>query len=560
MEKNIDMKLYKEYLKGNKEAFEVLYNKYKMKIQYFIFNIIKEEQKSEDIAQEVFLNIIQHEVKEEYSFKYHIFMLAKSKALNYINIQKRRNEIDEKYIFEQNEKITCDALEIITKEENKKELLEAINMLDERYKNVMYLAKIEELPYKEISEILEESVQNIKNLIHRGKKELRKILIKKGFKEMNKVSKVIILIICISCALSGIAYAAVQIYKNLKGQASLTPVYTKELTNTDRNSIWVGTFNLVWNELMEQIIHGEVQYIDGNTELVNELNKKSFTKESLSEADYYIKVDKTAPELKKQILKDIKNKFNIDNSALLDNLDFNPTSPKDFTIYSMLNKEFEFENPFDKLESGKFGKSEELVKFFGINNDTSEYVNISVDILFYNNENDFAIKLNTKQREEIILYRTNESKAFNKYYEEIQVKANNYKGRTSFEANDEVRIPYININTEIKYNELCNKEIKGHKGLILKEAAQNVRFNLHEKGGNVISEAVVMGAYNSISMDEPAIHFYFDDTFILFMKEKGKDKPYLSLKVDDTEILKKEEQESLSSELNHTEIVKIEEK
>ena len=259
MEKNIDMKLYKEYLDGNKEAFDVLYNKYKKKIQYFIFNIIKEEQKSEDIAQEVFLNIIQHEVKEEYSFKYHIFMLAKSKALNYINIQKRRNEIDEKYIFEQNEKISCDTLEIITLEENKKELLEAINMLDERYKNAMYLAKIEELSYREISEILEESVQNIKNLIHRGKKEIRKILIKKGFNEMNKVSKVLILIICISCALSGITYGAVQIYKNLKGQATLTPVYTQQLSNTDYNSIWVGTFNLVWNELMEQIILTKMQ-------------------------------------------------------------------------------------------------------------------------------------------------------------------------------------------------------------------------------------------------------------------------------------------------------------
>ena len=541
MEKDIDIKLYKEYLKGNKEAFETLYNKYKTKIQYFIFNIIKDQQKSEDITQEVFLNIIQHEIKEGYSFKYHIYMLAKSKALNYINIQKRRNEIDEKYIFKESDKTEKDVLEIITKEENKKELLEAINMLDVKYKNAIYLSKIEGLSYTEISEILEESVQNIKNLVHRGKKELRKILIKKGFKNMNKVSKVLILIICISCALSGIAYAAVQIYKNLKGQASLTPVYTQELSNTDYNSIWVGTFNLVWNELMEQVIHGEVEFVEGNTELTNELNKKSFTKENLSEKDYYIKFDKTRPELKTQILKDIKNKFNIDKSTLLDNLDFNPTHPKDFTIYSMLNKEFEFENPFDELKSGKFAESEETVKFFGINSETSEYVNISVDILFYNNENDFAIKLNTKQREEIILYRTNENKSFNKYYEEIEEKIRNYKGRSSFGANDELRIPYISIDTEIKYDELCNKEIKGTEGLRLKEAVQNVKFNLHEKGGNVISEAVVMGAYNSISMDEPAINFYFDDTFILFMKERGKNKPYLSLKVDNTEILKTEE-------------------
>ena len=64
-------------------------------------------------------------------------------------------------------------------------------MLDDRYKNALYLVKIEELTYQETAEILGESIQNVKNLIHRGKKELRKNLIKKGFDEMNKVAKVV---------------------------------------------------------------------------------------------------------------------------------------------------------------------------------------------------------------------------------------------------------------------------------------------------------------------------------------------------------------------------------
>ena len=36
MEKDLDTKLYNEYLNGEKEAFELLYNKYKNKIQYFM--------------------------------------------------------------------------------------------------------------------------------------------------------------------------------------------------------------------------------------------------------------------------------------------------------------------------------------------------------------------------------------------------------------------------------------------------------------------------------------------------------------------------------------------
>ena len=67
MEKDLDMKLYIEYLNGEKIALELLYDKYKTKLEYFIFNIVKDIEKSEDIAQEVFLEIIQKQIKEEYT-------------------------------------------------------------------------------------------------------------------------------------------------------------------------------------------------------------------------------------------------------------------------------------------------------------------------------------------------------------------------------------------------------------------------------------------------------------------------------------------------------------
>ena len=93
MEKDLDKKLYNDYLNGEKEAFEILYNKYKNKIEYFIYNIVKDYQKAEDIAQETFIYVIQHQMRENSSFKYYIYLVARSKALNYINVEKRRNEI-----------------------------------------------------------------------------------------------------------------------------------------------------------------------------------------------------------------------------------------------------------------------------------------------------------------------------------------------------------------------------------------------------------------------------------------------------------------------------------
>ena len=152
--KDLDLELYNKYMNGEKDAFETLYNKYKNKIQYFIFNIVKNYEKAEDITQEVFIYILQNKVRENCSFKYYIYLVARSRAYNYINQEKRRTEINEKYSLLDSEEIQKDVSDFIEKQEREKELTEAINMLDDKYKNARYLTKIEGLSYKETAEIL----------------------------------------------------------------------------------------------------------------------------------------------------------------------------------------------------------------------------------------------------------------------------------------------------------------------------------------------------------------------------------------------------------------------
>ena len=282
MEKDLDIKLYNEYLNGEKSAFELLYNKYKDKIQYFVYNIVKDYQKAEDITQDVFIYVMQNKIKEGYTFKYYLYLIAKSRAYNLINMEKRRTEINEDY-YNKTEQIGQDVADIVTKNEKRKAIMSAIDMLDDRYKNAIYLVKIEELTYQETAQILGESVPNVKNLIHRGKKELRKILIKKGFDEMNKVTKVIIAILCISVVLAGGVYATMKIIESFTGKAQITPTYTSKLSTMDSNKVWVGTFNLVWNDFMNDVVKGKIEFVDGESELANELNKQSFKENQLSE-------------------------------------------------------------------------------------------------------------------------------------------------------------------------------------------------------------------------------------------------------------------------------------
>lgn len=522
MEKDLDKKLYNDYLNGEKEAFEILYNKYKNKIEYFIYNIVKDYQKAEDIAQETFIYVIQHQMRENSSFKYYIYLVARSKALNYINVEKRRNEITEKYLTNDDEQIEKDVLDIITTEESKKELLESIELLDERYKNAIYLVNIEGLSYEETSKILGETLQNTKNLIHRGKKQLRKILLKKGFNEMNKVLKIFVIIICTTIALSGIVYATTVIYNkyiknNTNHNITMNPSYQSTLDENTINNLWVGTLDLAWKDLEEKIGLNKIELEGEMPQIANDLNESTFSKEMLNPNDYKINVERT-----------VTNGYKID---------------------ATLNKELNFLESFDNFSDYKwtFGNGDEAIKYFGINNASPEEMNKNVEILFYNKlnngsllSNDMAIKLKTKEGDEIILYRTDDKKSFEEYYEDIKAKTKNYKGRTEFSEDDELRVPYVKVNGMINYNQLYDKKIKNSKGLYIYDVIQNVNFYLNEKGCNLSSKATMVTEYMGIGQDTK--YCYFEDTFIIFMKEKNSDKPYFALKVDNNDILEKIEE------------------
>lgn len=538
MEKDLDIKLYKEYLDGNKEAFELLYNKYKEKVQYFVYNMVKDYQKAEDITQDTFVYVMQNKIKDGYTFKYYIYLVAKSRAYNSIITEKKRTTINKTYLLHELSNVEQDVADVVTKNEKKKDIIAAINELEDRYKNAVYLTQIEKLTYQETAQILGESIQNVKNLVHRGKKGLRKILIKKGFDEMNKVSKVIIVILCISILLAGGVYASIKIMENFTGKASITPTYISQLSTMDTNKVWCGTFNLVWNDFMNDVIGRKIEFEDGPSKLADELNKQSFKADQLSENSYFkIYGQAMGDDLRNKIQNGIKQKFNED-SKLVDRIDWNDSNG--YVLYAMLKKEFNFLEPFSTaMESMKFNNSETRVKCFGVDCSTKPDASKNVEILFYNSEKDFAIKLKTKEGEEVILYKTTgENKSFEENYEEVKKKQSSYSGKTTFEKEDMLRIPFIKVNDEINYDELCGREIKNSKYYI-KQALQTIDFELNNVGGSVKSEAVIDATNKAIIKNSRKM--ILDSDFILYLKEENKQQPYFALKVDNTDILVAEE-------------------
>lgn len=386
---------------------------------------------------------------------------------------------------------------------------------------------------------------------------------------MNKITKVLVIIISITGLLSGIAYATTVIYNNYiknntNHKVTINPTFQSTLdegtpnentpneTKIDKrtaNNVWVGTLDLAWKELKERINLSTIEIEGGNSQIVKDLNESTFTKKMLDQNDYEINVERT-----------FLNGYKID---------------------AILNKKLNFLEPFDNFSQDythlTFGNNQEYIKYFGINAGSSEKMNKNIEILFYNTADDknlytiygrtaskdIAIKLKTKEGDEIILYRTNEKKSFEEYYDDIQTKAKAYTGSKEFSKDDQLEIPYIRINGMINYDELYGKEIRNSNGLYIYDVNQYVNFSLNEKGCNLSSKATMIIEPEGI-VGEPK-YFYFTDTFILFMKEKDSDKPYFALKVDNSDILEKVEETDEPKILDQTMLsgnsnVKIEER
>ena len=55
---------------------------------------------------------------------------------------------------------------------------------------------------------------------------------------------------------------------------------------------------------------------------------------------------------------------------------------------------------------------------------------------------------------------------------------------------------------------------------------ETVKFEMDNTGVKLKSEAAIIAKMTALLPSAEPRYFYFDDTFVLFLKEKGKDKPY----------------------------------
>ncbi|HAT4211539.1 TPA: sigma-70 family RNA polymerase sigma factor [Clostridium perfringens] len=169
-----EIRLIKESMKGNKESFGILIKNNKEYLYKMAFLYVKDEQDALEVIHETvyraFLNI--EKLKKAKFFNTWITRILINVSIDFLK-KKGKNEI-----LGESTPIRKEKCEISTEE--KLDLYNAIDLLNDNYKTVIIMMYFNDMKIKDISKVMETPENTVKTYLRRAKQALGEIL-KEGY-------------------------------------------------------------------------------------------------------------------------------------------------------------------------------------------------------------------------------------------------------------------------------------------------------------------------------------------------------------------------------------------
>jgi RNA polymerase sigma-70 factor (ECF subfamily) len=176
-----DEELMSGFQKGDDNAFEQLYDRYKRPIYHFIFRRLGHVGRAEELTQEVFLGLLRTRGswRQEASFKTYIYRIA----LNQCASEARRTDFKKTEPLERPDGTTVDPPSAsdgpdgeVTRREEAELVANALGQLEADQREALLLREYQGLSYEEIAEVMGVALGTVKSRIFRGKLELKRLL------------------------------------------------------------------------------------------------------------------------------------------------------------------------------------------------------------------------------------------------------------------------------------------------------------------------------------------------------------------------------------------------
>lgn len=155
------------------QNIEEIYVKYFEIVKKYIFCLTQNNDIAEELTQETFYKAVKkiNTFKGECKISTWLCQIAKHLWYNELKKRKRQIEYNDKQLFE----ITSnDEIEnIIISNEETRDLLEKIKLLDKNTRTIIILRAIGNMSFKEISNVLDITENNARVVFYRGKEKLK---------------------------------------------------------------------------------------------------------------------------------------------------------------------------------------------------------------------------------------------------------------------------------------------------------------------------------------------------------------------------------------------------
>ncbi len=179
---------YRRFLDGDREAFDEIIKEYRNSLTLFLERYVHDMATAEDLAIDAFMELLVHPKRYNFktSLKTYLFMIGRSRALDYLKHRKRltmislESEETEELPAEDNGEWRSSVEEAVLRDEQKRMVNEALDKLPEELRLAVHLVYFEELSYEEAAKVMGKKRKQVDNLLYRAKKELRTILEKDG--------------------------------------------------------------------------------------------------------------------------------------------------------------------------------------------------------------------------------------------------------------------------------------------------------------------------------------------------------------------------------------------
>lgn len=162
--------------KGDEQAFAQFYNTYQGRIYRFVYFKVSNEEKAQDLTNEVFMKAFNYlkddEAHEIENFQAFIFKTARNLVIDFYRTRKQD--------------VSLDAIsEIVSKEDVSKrvddkldieKVAKAIKQLPSDYREIIILRFVDGLSFEEISHSVGKSLGSCRMLAHRGIKKIKEII------------------------------------------------------------------------------------------------------------------------------------------------------------------------------------------------------------------------------------------------------------------------------------------------------------------------------------------------------------------------------------------------